>query len=180
MTQAEFLHEVDNWANHRIFLWLALQATDTDEVKDILELGMGWGSTPFLHQYSVDTGRPLLSIEGDGSWAEKLDRFNRPPQHRVSADWGLMFQQRWASALIDHAPGERRAPDLVALAPLATIIVIHDTEPHLAHQYDSIWPRFRYKADIAGHLNGAWATAVSTSFDVTQWKGMELGGYTII
>jgi hypothetical protein len=179
MVQEEFLHEVDNYTNHRVLLWPALQATEHYTTRDILELGVGWGSTPFLHQYAVSSGRKLVSIDSSVDWARELGQFNHPPTHEIFTDFTLMLKRRWAVALIDHAPGERRVLDLISLKPLTTVIVVHDTEPHLAHQYDSVWSRFRYKVDVAGHLNGAWATAVSDTLDVTRWKGQELGGFVI-
>ena len=46
MKKEDFLKDVANWDNHRFLLWPALEAT----TGEVIEMGMGQGSTPFLHQ----------------------------------------------------------------------------------------------------------------------------------
>lgn len=176
MTQDDFLFEVDNYSNHRVLLWLALEAT----AGNVLELGMGYGSTPFLKRYAESRQRLLVSMESDVAWATKFITAETTHYHTIlsSRDASRLFEP-WSVALVDHAPGELRAPDLMRLKQNTDVIVIHDTEPHLAHQYISLWPQFKFKVDVPGHHNGAWATAVSDRVDIAQWRGTTLGGFTI-
>lgn len=174
MTKDEFLFEVDNYCNHRVLLWLALEATDGN----ILEMGMGYGSTPFLKRYAENRRRMMVSMESDTVWAAKFKTTETRLHEVCSREEHRLFDS-WAVALVDHAPGELRAPDLMRLKANTDIIVVHDTEPHLAHQYAGLWPRFRFKVDVPGHSNGAWATAVSDSIDLTSWKGTKLGGFEV-
>jgi hypothetical protein len=51
----------------------------------VLELGVGWNSTPVLHE--ACSGRLLVSVENEPQWAENF-RFLETPQHRIVYDCG--------------------------------------------------------------------------------------------
>lgn len=179
--QEVFLANVGNYSNHLPLLWLALEASGTGP---ILELGTGWGSTPYLHVYAAANSRPLLSADNSQEWVDKFVQYD-DSNHRVkcySPNWSDadFYDQDWSVVLIDHAPGERRVEDLLRFKNRAKFIVIHDTELPQASQYIQVWPLFRYKVDVRGPNEGAMATAVSDTYDLHAWRGRKLAGCEVV
>ena len=126
----------------------------------VLELGMGWGSTPLLHAVCRAQNRTLASFETDRNW---LDRFSflheggevgfRTHHMYFIEDWLKGFP--WVTAgpygvaLIDCAPGEIRKDLALRLKGKAKFILLHDAlsdPPHGAgnYRYDEIVPEFRF------------------------------------
>lgn len=166
MTKAEFLKDVQNWDNHRYCLWPALEAT----TGEVIEMGMGQGSTPFLHEYCKD--RKLHSFDNNFEWYSKFtdyDSDNHHVQHVVYWDDVYTAHPTPDVVLIDHAPGERRWIDVQKYAYSAKIIVIHDSEPAATgYMMDKIWGMFKYRKDYESP--GAWATMVSNHIDVSKFE----------
>jgi hypothetical protein len=168
MTKKEFLKDCANWDNHRHLLWPALEATSGD----VIEMGMGAGSTPFLHQYCEDNVRKLYSYDNSTEWAKRFIDL-KSPCHHVGAvvSWDEISETHPAPdvVLIDHAPGERRYIDVQRYANSAKILVIHDSEPAATgYMMDKIWHLFKYRIDWK--TEGAWATAVSNFIDVSKFE----------
>lgn len=118
---------------------------------DVLELGMGLYSTPLLHWLCADTGRRLVSYENDPKYMKLNDAF-AGVNHSVNfiENWDdARIEKKWGLAFIDHAPADRRAADVIRLADLAQIIVVHDTEPRREgyYQYSRMYKYFRYRYD---------------------------------
>jgi hypothetical protein len=154
--------QFDNWCNHRPLLYLALEATGGD----VLELGVGKGSTEILVDYCRDRGRRLRSFEYKREWWEQYRHV--APEVRHVENWDDIHPVQAGVALIDHSPGERRHEDIIRMADTVDIIVIHDSEPAATgYMLDRVWHLFRYRCDLKSP--GAWATAVSNTIDVSQW-----------
>jgi len=154
--------EFDNWCNHRPLMYLALEATSGD----VLELGVGRGSTDILSEYCLAHGRRLRSFEYLLHWWEQYRGFPHEVTH--VQNWDDIHPIRASVALIDHSPGERRHQDIILMAETVDIIVIHDTEPAATgYMLDRVWHLFKYRVDLKS--DGAWASAVSNSIDVSQW-----------
>lgn len=165
MTKEEFLLGVSNWSNHRHLLWDALQATNGD----VIELGCGDGSTPFLSLYCKARGRMLYSYEGNLDWWGLMQTYNGEG-HRVifAKDWDQVSvnHPNPSVVLIDHSPGERRKIDIARFANQAQIIVAHDTEPAADHGYQmrDVLKTFKYMRDFKSE--GAWASIASNFIPV--------------
>lgn len=160
MTKEDFLKDVQNWDNHRHLLWEALELTKGE----IVEMGMGQGSTPFLHQYAKDSGRDLYSYENNLEWYSKFTEYvSEFHKLTYTIDWDLVSRNHKSPSVlfIDHAPGERRKIDLEKFSNMAKIIVIHDTEPAADHGYQvrSVLKKFKYIKEYESP--GAWASMVS-------------------
>lgn len=159
MTKEEFLNDFQNWDNHRPLLWEALELTKGD----IIEMGMGQGSTPYLSQYAKDSNRNLYSYDNNLEWYQKftgLTSNNHTLTYTI--DWDLVSKKHPNPdvVFIDHAPGERRYIDVGLFADKAKIIVIHDTEPAATgYMMNKIWHLFKYRKDFKSE--GAWASMVS-------------------
>ncbi len=106
----------------------------------LLEFGLGFYSTPFLHALAEESGRELLSLEGDARWAENFEglraRFHKivaMPDGPDGADWTrapdyYLVRPMWGVAFIDHNPEERRLVDAERLASAAQFVLVHDWE----------------------------------------------------
>lgn len=163
MTKEEFATITSNYDSHRPLLWEALEATKGL----VIELGCGYGSTPFLWAYCQAKGRVLLSYENNREWFDKMR--SEFPHIQLVKDWDKV---RLASEVlfIDHAPGERRKVDIARAVDSANIIIAHDTEPAADHGYQMRGELEKYAYMIDYKTDGAWATAVSNSIDVTKFK----------
>ena len=171
MNKTNFLHnlQADNNDNHRLLLWYALKETKGN----IVEFGSGWGSTEYLRKYAKDSRREFMSFDNGEEWAKKHDSTFVP-----NNDWGSI-DVSGGVILIDHAPGERRYEDIQRLKDEFDIIVMHDSEPTGAgdYRYEKIWHLFKYRADVK--TNGAWASMVSNTIDVTKFKGNSFEQFAI-
>ena len=125
----------------------------------VLELGMGWGSTPLLHTVCRAQNRTLASFETDRRWMDQFSFLEggevgtRTHHMYFIEDWLKGFP--WATAgpygvaLIDCAPGEIRKDLALRLKGHAKFILLHDAlsdPPHGAgdYRYDEIIPKFKY------------------------------------
>lgn len=169
-------------ANHRLLLLLALEAT-RGSPHPVLELGMGSGSTPQLHDYCAAEGRLLISCDLDADFARSFAHLESPLHAIRCGAWNRVpIDRPWSVALVDHAPPERRRVEVARLRHFAAILVLHDTEERSPrYGYDRIWHLFHYRVDL--RVDGsdpdaqADASAVSNSIDVTAWVGARFPGY---
>lgn len=161
-----------------MLLWPALEAT----TGEVVEMGMGDGSTPQLHDYCRDTARPLYSYENSVEYAAQFAHLATGHEagktgHSILVlkDWDIVSQEHPSPdvVLIDHAPGERRKIDIALFAHSAKIIVCHDTEPAADHGYQmrAELSKFKYLAEYQSP--GAWATIVSNFVDVREICGFK-------
>jgi len=173
MTKEEFTTGIDEWSNHRLLLYPALEATKHLKLP-VLEMGCGNGSTPYLKQYCKDEGLQLCSFDNNKEWAKKFGANYCP-------DWDFMawfYKMQYSVVLVDEAPGEHRkvALELFKQFPIhAQIIVVHDSEPvgwnSSDYQVRPIIEKFKYYQDlISKNTGGAWATICSMTIDVTDFK----------
>lgn len=125
---------------------------------DILELGIGIFSTPYLHYQSLLSKRTLVSYDNDKNWVKKFaahpyyQHMYEGPYHKLIyvENWGdADIEKPWDVVLADHSPSERRKVDIKRLANLAQYIVIHDSNDDRHYQreygYEEIYPLFKYK-----------------------------------
>lgn len=139
----------------------------------VMELGMGWGSTPLLHAVCAMQGKHLYSMDGDINWVREMMRavgepelrpgLNSlvtgyfPPEHQFRhvepgrwCEWVTAAARwSWGVVFIDCAPGEIRKDLALALKSSAKFIILHDAlqdPPHGAgnYRYESIIPQFKY------------------------------------
>jgi hypothetical protein len=173
-----FMKITGNWDNHRVLLLLGLSLT----TGAVAELGSGEGSTPYLRKHCEANGRVFQSFDNNEEWCEKTGA-----EH--VDDWDVLVKgmhyvltdtRRRGLIFIDHAPGERRYLDAIALANAADVLVLHDTEEGGAGNYmwSKAWPHFKYRLNYNRTGGGAGATLVSNKIDVNRFRGLSLGPYT--
>jgi predicted O-methyltransferase YrrM len=141
---------------------------------DILELGTGLYSTPYLHWACFPTKRKLVSYDNDPLYFSFSEQF-KSDFHDVQLvkDWDEITQSAqkpWAFVLIDHAPSERRRVDAANLKDLAEYLIVHDTDPRQEkhYGYKSIWDQFKWRYTYK--VTTCWTTVVSNKVDLKDFR----------
>jgi hypothetical protein len=161
------LKESAAYSSHKEALMLALNNTKGD----IIELGCGLHSTPFIYYNCED--RNFISFETDEDWAalisskypdiiiHSIDSYDEVYNFEIT-DIGFVF--------IDHAPGERRKVDIEILSTIAPVLVVHDTEDVSNYVYGmmDILNTFKYRVDFKPE-GLPQTTIVSNFIDVSKW-----------
>lgn len=116
---------------------------------DVLELGTGVFSTPYLHYACMLAKRHLVSYDNSPEW-DKWIGYYRSPDHEIIMvdDWDKAdIERSWGIALVDHSPSERRKVEIRRLANFAKYVVIHDSNGRFdrEYRYSEIYPLFEYK-----------------------------------
>lgn len=121
----------------------------------VLELGIGAGSTPALHQVCTKQNRRLVSYDNDPKYfTEYADRYRSPlHEFHLVTNWDdADIEHFWSVVLVDHRPAARRRHEVARLANRAEYIVCHDTEPGIDrfYRYSRIYKLFKSRLDDAG------------------------------
>ena len=140
----------------------------------VLEMGMGFCSSPFLHWACYPTKRRLVSYENNSAFHD----FARSWQadfhevHCIKSDgWDdVNLGEQWAVAFVDHSPNGRRHLDVKRLLH-ADYVVIHDAENssdghyHLAGVRHLFKYRYKYTPSTMPYT-ALW----SNKFDVRDFQ----------
>lgn len=147
----------------------------------VLEMGMGYYSTPFLYWMCKAQGRDLVSLENDKKWMEKLEMpewkgpgfsayhvENWEDLYEVNTNVPFVLAHRWSVVLIDHRPAKRRRIDAELLANNADFVLMHDSEPEIDrfYRYGRAYKHFKYRFDykLVGKPN---TTVLSNTKDLS-------------
>ena len=115
----------------------------------VLEMGMGYFSTTFLHWACATTKRQLVSYENQPEFFKFAKGFETD-FHEIHCidNWTRADIERpWDVAFIDHEPARQRIKDIARLANHAKYVVLHDTAGRYDHyfQYSKIYPLFEWQ-----------------------------------
>lgn len=145
------------YGTHLPCLIKALEKTNGD----ILELGTGIFSTPYLRYMCMLNNRKLVSYENFESWYKFLLKYYTPNQNHeinfIDEYSKAPIDRSWDVVLIDQTPDISRSEEIRRLKDVAKYIVIHDANPSndkVTH-YSSIYPLFKYRTDWKGDNNSA-------------------------
>ena len=138
---------------------------------DVLELGMGVFSTPYLHYACTLAKRKLASYENYKDWMDFFTGY-RNDYHEINfveKYSEAKIDKPWDIVLIDQTPDISRSQEAVRLKDLAKYIVLHDSNPsnYEVTHYDEIYPLFKYKTDWHGDKNRT--TVVSNLVDLKDF-----------
>ena len=128
---------------------------------DILELGTGIFSTPYLRYQCMLSNRKLVSYENFREWYDFMlkywtsnynheinfiDEYSQAP---IDKDWDII--------LIDQTPDSSRSEEALRLKDRAKYIILHDANPsnYKVTGYDKIYSQFKYKTEWLGDKNKA-------------------------
>jgi len=156
------------WGSHLPVLIKLVEITDGN----ILELGSGIFSTPYLHWACLPTKRQLTSYDHSPQYSDYLKQYEDPEFHEVIHvdDYDdAMIEKHWDIAFFDHAPEARRKVDIARLANLAKYLVIHDSDPKTDghYRYSEIYPLFKYRYDYTAVSPNT--TILSNFVDLTDF-----------
>jgi len=170
MSKEWFLSGMDSWSSHLPLLWEALEATQGE----VIELGIGNGSTPKLHEYCKEKKRSLFSYENSLDWYRKFE-------HLHDRNHSIEYTQNWVEPIerhrytigvlfSDEAPGEIRKYNIAMFCNTAQVVIAHDAEKNssIGYRYDLVAPLFKYRR-IYEHESGVHTAAFSNFVDVTKW-----------
>lgn len=161
-----------NYGTHLPCLMKAVEKTDGD----ILELGMGVFSTPYLHYHCMLSGRKLVSYENYKNWIGFFHKYHYENDNHeikfVEKYSDAKIEKPWDVVLIDQTPDSSRIEEVKRLVNRAKYIVIHDSnERHnKIYHYDTIYPLFKYKT-VWDREDSNNATVLSNLVDLKDfWK----------
>jgi len=170
MTREQFISNLSHWNSYLPLLWEALQATKGD----VVEAGVGDGSTAKLHQYCWDNHRKLFSYEGNLEWYRKFEYYNGNGHkvEYVGNNWEVMVAAHRSPVGVlfsDEAPGEMRKYNIAMFCNTAQVIIAHDAEPSNdgGYKYSLLKPLFKYTK--LHEFPGASTAAFSNFVDVSKW-----------
>lgn len=143
---------------------------------DVLEVGIGLFSTPYLHYACTIGKRNLLSLENDAGWLKTFkssdfmhflygNEYHKLELVDVYEDSPLIDKE-WDVVLIDQTPDGSRKEVAKKLANKAKYIIVHDSnERHEKnYHYSEIYPLFKYKR--VWTLDDRHATILSNFVDL--------------
>lgn len=177
--RSKMAHEMmvsGNYGTHLPCLIKALSKT----TGDVLELGIGIFSTPYLHYQCLLSKRHLISIDNESGWVRRFadSEFSaylyRGKYHDFIhvKNWSdAPIEKPWDVVLVDQTPDSSRTETIKRLIYHAKYIIIHDSNPsnYGVTHYDKIYPLFKYKTDWNGDNNRA--TIISNLVDLEDfWK----------
>ena len=142
---------------------------------DVCEVGGGFFSTPILHW--LCQGRKLVTYEQDPDYYHMVKKF-QTYNHRIRKveDWNEVdYNRHWGVVFIDHSIGRKpnekglQRGDSVIKFTNADVIILHDTEPEVAHKYhyNLVFPKFKYRLDW--NQCKPFTSVLSNVIDVTKW-----------
>ncbi len=157
----------------------------------VLELGMGFVSTPLMH-WACFPLRPLLSIDEDFDWVTRFRQYEttceeeeRPYHHiRHVTDWDCLFNTiglEWSVVLIDceipkHFRETQRYDVRISLVrrlrDIDGILVVHDTEEKCFHEDPSLWD-FKFRWTFKPPFGLPWTTLASQTINFLSLMGLE-------
>lgn len=168
--------EMDQVATHLRLLVAACMRTKGD----ILELGIGWYSTPVLHEIAVAQKRLLVTIDNNEEWLRQLKVLEHNC-HEVllTGYWGDAPLERshwgggkWDVVFLDQGQPIEREYAVRRLINDTNVFVMHDTEEGFAYGYNRTLPMFKYK--WTDKSQRAWTTIASNTVAVTQWGFVDI------
>lgn len=160
--------ELDLVASHqRVLIGAALKVPGR-----MLELGVGWYSTPLLHEIAEMFHRPLLTADNIDYWLAQFLPLESEFHHfDLVGWWGEAYQRfklhHWSLCFVDHGQPIEREYAIRALFDRVDVFVMHDTEELHAYGYKRTLPMFKYQWTDKTHK--LYTTVASNSIDVSNW-----------
>lgn len=156
--------EMDLVATHqRLLVCGALQTQGT-----ILELGVGWYSTPLLHEISKAQKRRLITIDNNPYWLNQFRNLQNPYHTFIDIGWWgeMQAEDHYGLVFVDNGQPIEREYCIRKLINRADLFVMHDTEEHFAYGYNRTLPMFKYA--WTDKCQKIWTTIASNVINVEE------------
>jgi hypothetical protein len=119
---------------------------------DILELGSGIFSTPYLHWACYANKRKLVTYDNSPEYIGLMQQYANDYHQVISLDdfADADIEKFWSIAFVDHDPAFRRGVEAGRLANYAQFVVLHDSDPRndASYNYPEIYPLYKYRWDF--------------------------------
>lgn len=146
--------------------------------KPVVELGMGWNSTPLLHWLCREKGVKLYSFETDTKWLENFIDFSVWNDHLIANEDLMDIEEMWSYydyigqlglVLVDHRPARKRRSSARFFADKADFVLLHDSElaDHPAYKYTPIYDNFKYRYEYRG-VGKPYTMILSNKIDIER------------
>lgn len=139
---------------HGSHLPVLMKTMEVSNSGPVLEIGMGFYSTSYLHWKCYMQGRELDSYEDNGPFIDKFKRLKTDSHriHLINSYDELSTDGHWSVVFIDHGPNTRRITEIERFADKADYMIIHDTEARRkdVYSYHKVLPLFKYRYDFKG------------------------------
>jgi hypothetical protein len=136
------------WGSHLVALTKVIPIT----TGDVLEMGTGLYSTPYLH-WACFGKRKLVSYDNNPTYIKYAMPFSNNEHQVIFVEkWeDANIEKEWDVALIDNEPSYRRKEEIKRLSSYSKYIIVHDTEDRNLKDYmfDEIYPLFKYRYDFS-------------------------------
>lgn len=166
----------DDFNSHRELLYIALKNTKGI----VVEVGMGFGSSPLISWECYEQGRHFEAFETNKDWWEEVSMkaggdttvINLVKDYSTSLAKYLDTKEDDSMGLffIDCAPGEIRKHLIRSYNETAKVIIVHDTEIGAEYVYgmSDVLSKFKYRLDYQP-IGKPHTTVVSNSINVCEW-----------
>jgi len=139
--------------------------------KPVLELGVGWNSTPLLHWMCKEKGLLLRSFESDPEWLELFRSFESESHKLSHHDFmtELDFGGGLGLVFVDHRPSRKRRSSAKFYADKADFIVLHDSDlaDNPAYKYTPIYGNFKYRFEYK-NVDKPFTMVLSNKIDIER------------
>jgi len=139
--------------------------------KPVLELGVGWNSTPLLHWLCKEKGIQITSVESEKDWLNKFLMYMEDGHNFIynKFDKPLDFEGEMGLVLIDHRPARKRRSSAKYFADKAEFVLLHDSElaDNPAYKYTGVYGNFKYRYEYKG-VGKPYTMILSNTIDIER------------
>jgi len=140
------IYEIEPWGSHQPVL---IHTLNTITEGNVLEIGMGFCSTPLIHLICQKQNRNILSLDYEQEFFKKLSSYEND-KHKMfvftinkllNKEYDF-FKERFSIVFVDASPGWIRQKFIELIKDNADYIIVHDTEAIKEYSYD--FSMFKY------------------------------------
>lgn len=120
-------------STHRPFLQNELNNLNKDKKCLILELGVGYGSSPLFYQHCLNNPNHfVLGFETDQSWFLQIKQQYQLPNYKFEyiLEWNnldsVFIEEKYDLVFVDQSPWEARINSIDNLKNKSNLIILHD------------------------------------------------------
>lgn len=135
----------------------------------IVELGVGWYSTPILHEIAKVQKRKLITFDNNPDWLNQFKELESEYHQLVTLGWwgDMPLLDHYGLVFVDQGQPAEREYTIRRMFDRVDVFVMHDTEEGPAYGYNRTLPMFKYQYTDKCQI--AWTTIASNTIDVSEW-----------